>query len=610
VTLLPRGPGRHGRRTRILLASGAAGALLLSGLTLSVAYAAEVEHIANGTFDSGSTPWWSTPNAPLSVVDGRLCAEVPAGTTNPWDVSLGHNDIPLINGAGYHLEFTASASAPVTVKANVQLNEAPYTGVLSRDIAVGPTATPFEYDFTGSLDSTNGTFTFQVGGGATAFTFCVDDVSLVSDDDTGPPPSGPEQLENPTFDNGLTGWFTYGTGNPTVANGKLCVPVPGGLANPWDAGVGQNNVPLLAGSEYKLTVEGSADPPTAVRTNVQLNAEPYTSWLSTQVPMTATNGKFEYTFTATADTDAAQVVFQVGGSPTPWTLCLETVSLQGGEEEPPYVPDTGPRVRVNQVGYVPNGPKNATIVTEATAALPWQLKNSAGTVVASGDSTPRGVDPASGQNTHTVDFGAFKTAGTGYTLVADGETSHPFDISADVYKQLRSDALQFFYAQRSGIAIDGALIGEEYARPAGHIGVAPNKGDTDVPCQPGVCDYRLDVRNGWYDAGDHGKYVVNGGISVYQLMAGFERTKNAVTAKFGAALADSTLRVPERGNSVPDILDEARWELDFLLRMQVPSRRRAWPTTRCTTATGPASRCCRTWIRSSASCTRCRRRRR
>ena len=79
------------------------------------------------------------------------------------------------------------------------------------------------------------------------------------------------------------------------------------------------------------------------------------------------------------------------------------------------------------------------------------------------------------------------------------------------------------------------------------------------------------MRGGWYDAGDHGKYVVNGGIATYQLLNTFERTKTAATAAGGAALGDGTLRVPERGNGVPDILDEARWELEFLLRMQVPA---------------------------------------
>src|SRR5205085_3262120 len=70
--------------------------------------------------------------------------------------------------------------------------------------------------------------------------------------------------------------------------------------------------------------------------------------------------------------------------------------------------------------------------------------------------------------------------------------------------------------------------------------------------------------------GDHGKYVVNGGIATAQLLSTFERTKTAPSAVPGA-LDDGTLRVPEHGNNVPDVLDEARWELDFLMRMQVPA---------------------------------------
>jgi endoglucanase len=210
-------------------------------------------------------------------------------------------------------------------------------------------------------------------------------------------------------------------------------------------------------------------------------------------------------------------------------------------------------------------------VTAATQPVAWQLRKANGGVAASGTSKPQGIDPTSRQNTHLIDFGR-ATAGKGYTLVADGETSVPFDIGGDFYLRMRSDSLAFFYHQRSGIAIDAALVGEKYARPAGHLGVAPNQGDTSVPCQPGVCDYRLDVRGGWYDAGDHGKYVVNGGIATYQLLSAFERTATAPTATPGA-LGDGTLRLPERGNGVPDVLDEARWELEFLLRMQVPAGR-------------------------------------
>ncbi|MEV0730179.1 glycoside hydrolase family 9 protein [Polymorphospora sp. NPDC050346] len=396
---------------------------------------------------------------------------------------------------------------------------------------------------------------------------------------TAPHPAGPpgtaqeeppEQIENGDFSNGTAGWFTYGTTSSGIVDGRLCADAPGGLVNPWDGGIGQNDVPLIAGETYALSFEASADPGATVRTTVQLGGEPYTSFLVRDVALTAQPQRFEYTFTVTEDTERGQVAFQIGANPHDYTVCLDNVSLRGGEEEPPYEPDTGPRVRVNQVGYLPGGPKHATLVT-AAEALPWTLADAAGTVVAQGTTTPRGVDQASAQNVHTITFTGHTAPGTGYRLTADGETSHPFDITGDLYDQLRSDALQFFYVQRSGIEIDGDLVGAEYARPAGHLGVAPNRGDVDVPCQPGVCDYRLDVRGGWYDAGDHGKYVVNGGLATYQLLSAFERTKTAASAGGGAALGDATLRVPERGNGVPDILDEARWELEFLLRMQVPA---------------------------------------
>ncbi|MGW4467408.1 glycoside hydrolase family 9 protein [Micromonospora sp. NPDC004704] len=563
------------RRLRRAVALLAATALAVTGtgLTGGAAHAAPTEHIVNGTFDSGTAPWWATDNLTLAVVDGRLCAQVPGGLANPWDASLGHNSIPLVDGAAYALSLHATASAPTTVKANVQLNEAPYTTVLARDLALTPAGQTFGYDFTGTLDSTNGTLTFQLGGSAQPYTFCLDDVSLSSEAGTDPPddPAGPEQLTNGDFANGSDGWYSYGTTSTGVQDGKLCSAVPGGLTNPWDGGVGQNDVPLVAGAEYTLAFDASATPGATVRAAVQLGAEPYTSFFAADLPLTATPQRITRTFTATMDTELGQVAFQVGGNAAGYTLCLDNVSLRGGEEEPPYVPETGPRVRVNQVGYLPGGPKNATVVSTATEPLPWQLKSAAGAVVAQGLATPRGLDAASGQQVQTIDFSAHRTAGTGYTLTADGETSHPFDITGDLYRQLRSDSLQFFYIQRSGIAIDGDLVGDEYARPAGHLGVAPNRGDTDVPCQPGACDYRLDGRGGWYDAGDHGKYVVNGGIATYQLLNAFERTKTAPTGGAGAGLGDSTLRVPERDNGVPDILDEARWELEFLLRMQVPA---------------------------------------
>ncbi|WP_308201378.1 glycoside hydrolase family 9 protein [Sphaerisporangium perillae] len=379
-------------------------------------------------------------------------------------------------------------------------------------------------------------------------------------------PEGPEQIVNGTFDSGSDPWWhtdgiTFGT-----SGGRLCADIPGGTVNPWDAIIGQNDIPLVKGETYAFSLYGSADPAKVGRVLVQLPVDPYTAYLTANPELTPDGATYSYAFTSPVDLTNGQVVFQLGGSATPWRLCVDDVSLKGGAEPDVYKPDTGPRVRVNQVAYLPKGPKNATVVTEATDALPWELKDAAGKVVASGRTTPRGVDDSSGQNVHSIDFGSYSKAGAGYTLSADGETSRPFDIGAAAYETLRSDALKFYYPQRSGIEILDTLR-PGYARPAGHVGVAPNQGDTNVPCQPGVCEYSLDVSGGWYDAGDHGKYVVNGGISVAQLMSEFERTKNAATAR---PMGDGALALPESGNGVPDILDEARWEQEFLLKMQVP----------------------------------------
>ena len=285
-------------------------------------------------------------------------------------------------------------------------------------------------------------------------------------------------------------------------------------------------------------------------------------------------------------------------------------SLVGAGQVEAYQHETGPRVRVNQLGYLPDGPKRATLVTDQDESVSWQLRDGDDEVIATGGSSPAGEDPSAGLAVHTIDFSDHTEVGTGYTLRADGEESYPFDISGELYAALRYDALNIYYLQRSGTAIeaiedDGQLKNQEHERPAGHTSefVPPwedivdddelNRGDQQVPCLPaeritwnGVeqyatedhfgpggwrCpeDYALNVDGGWYDAGDHGKYVVNSGISVWQLLATYERSQNAEVA-VEDALSDETLLIPERGNGVPDILDEARWNLEWMLTMQVP----------------------------------------
>jgi len=232
-------------------------------------------------------------------------------------------------------------------------------------------------------------------------------------------------------------------------------------------------------------------------------------------------------------------------------------------------PDPGSAVKVNQVAYVPGLPNVATLVNGSSSPLPWTLKNSAGATVASGQTTVKGADSLSGDNVHLIDFSGFDVVGTGYTLSAGGSTSYPFDISSAAVKKLRYDSLSFFYQQRSGIAIESQYVGSALARPAGHLDVWPNKGDTNVACRID-CGYTKDVRGGWYDAGDHGKYVVNGGISAWELQNVYERSVRVAGAD-ATALGDGKLAIPEKSNGVPDILDESRWEVEWMLRMQAPS---------------------------------------
>lgn len=249
--------------------------------------------------------------------------------------------------------------------------------------------------------------------------------------------------------------------------------------------------------------------------------------------------------------------------------------------------DASPRLVVNQVGYLVDGPKKATLVTTSSTALPWTLKNSSGGTVLTGQTIPKGSDPTAGSIVHVIDFAAPSLpVAAGYTLTADGVTSLPFPIGIVRYEELRTEALEYFYYARSGLEIFNTPGHVGYERKAGHVGVLPNRGDVAVPCQPAgegvygwTCDYTKDVQGGWYDAGDQGKYVVNGGIAVYQLLSTWERNGSAPTAEAGA-FSDGQLGIPnktngstkaEKDNGVPDILDEARWELEFLLRMQVPA---------------------------------------
>ncbi len=553
--------------------------------------------------------WFATGNlTDRTETDGALCVDVPGGTANRWDAILGYNGVELQAGVEYTLAFEASASADVTVHAQVGVNAAPYPTVAATTADLGTEMSAHELTFTATEavpgGDAGGQVAFQLGHTATEgvgstepYTFCVAGASF---DEAG---AGANLVPNGDFASGqLDPWFSA-VGTPDFSSGGLCVVVP--ATSTQFQGVGFNGLAIEEGTTYTLSYRASASSPRTIRTLVGENGGAFGTVLDETAQLGPEMAEYSQTFTATASYPAVttpggpfegQLAFQVGGRGEEWTLCLDDVSLvESTTPPPPYEPETGPAVRVNQVGYLPEGPKRATVVTGAEiAGQAWQLRDGA-TVVASGTAVPAGVDPTSGLAVQVIDFSGFTTPGEAYTLAVGDEVSHPFAIDADLYQDLRYDALNYFYLARSGIDIEAGIVGEEYARQAGHlenpastlVEDSPNKGDLDVPCVTAedeganwaygdwTCSdgYALDVVGGWYDAGDHGKYVVNGGISTAQLLSTYERTLTAPTADAGA-LGDSTLNLPETGNGVPDVLDEAAWELDFMLSMQVPANER------------------------------------
>jgi endoglucanase len=224
-----------------------------------------------------------------------------------------------------------------------------------------------------------------------------------------------------------------------------------------------------------------------------------------------------------------------------------------------------PDARVNQLGYLPHSRKVAIVESSASAPLDWYVQDANGRVVANGKTEQRGPDKESGAEVHWADFSSLTVPGKGYRLVVDGGESYAFSVDSRVYKPLKDGSLAYFYHNRSGTPIEIPFAGAwQWTHGPGHMS------DADVGCV-NDCGYRLNVLGGWYDAGDHGKYVVNGGISVWTLLNLYERTK--YLGRNLDALGDGSQNIPESSNGVSDLLDETRWEIEFLLLMQVPPGR-------------------------------------
>jgi len=224
-----------------------------------------------------------------------------------------------------------------------------------------------------------------------------------------------------------------------------------------------------------------------------------------------------------------------------------------------------PVIRVNQVGYFPEGPKEAVMISDSDAPLDWDLIGEDGIVVLSGETEYIGFDSSSWDYLHRIDFSEFTGSGNGFVLKVGDDESFPFDVRPDIYNLLKVDALHYYYYSRIGIPLEKEYAGEEWERNAFYISdssIEPLSGEDQQGNFWPERDYTLDAGKGWMDAGDYGKYVVNAGITVWTLLNLYERNPEN--------FRDGSVNIPENKNGIPDILDEARWEVDFMLGMQVP----------------------------------------
>lgn len=365
----------------------------------------------------------------------------------------------------------------------------------------------------------------------------------------------------------------------------------------WDIQFRHRGLKIVSGRQYRVkysikatnsgmyyTKIGNLDGTVEVWHNMSTGAEDFEShWDCIQINANETK-TVDLTFTATQSVDVAEWAFHLGGSgqytpndcfPVGTVISFDDMSLEClSSDDTDYVAEeeyVRCEILVNQIGYYPDVQKRATLVSSATSAVDFQLLDSSGSEVYSGKTEVFGYDKDSGDTVHIIDFTDYNTQGTDYKLTSDGKNSYSFDISDNIYQTMTYDSLKYFYHNRSGAVEMPYCDKAEYARAAGPA-------DTAVPTETGQSfqswayndSYTLDVSGGWYDAGDHGKYVVNGGISVWMLQNQYERTlyiDDATSSLYG----DGSMNIPESSNGYPDILDEARYELEFMLKMMVPN---------------------------------------
>jgi endoglucanase len=175
-----------------------------------------------------------------------------------------------------------------------------------------------------------------------------------------------------------------------------------------------------------------------------------------------------------------------------------------------------------------------------------------GAIVRNGKLFPGSFWPLAGEFMKIGDFTDIKKPGRYQILIQETGEQEEIFIRENVYMEVLNAAVKAFYYQR---------LSTELKKE--HAGVWMRKcGIADTACSLHASTGKTGVQNvsgGWMDAGDYGKYIVNAGITVGTMLSLYELYPD---------LIGDNLDIPESKNGKSDLLDEIRYELEWMKRMQ------------------------------------------
>jgi endoglucanase len=169
------------------------------------------------------------------------------------------------------------------------------------------------------------------------------------------------------------------------------------------------------------------------------------------------------------------------------------------------------------------------------------------------------TDTSSGDEVWWFDFSDVTTPGT-YTIVDNDKNvrSVEFEIDDNVYRSVLKHAVRMYYYQRAGIAKTAAYAGAEWTDGTCLVGPGQDSEAHAWLAKTDASQVR-DLHGGWFDAGDTNRYTAWAAGTVISLLHAFDENPSA----FG-----DDYNIPESGNGTPDLLDEVKYAIDWVVRMQ------------------------------------------